>query len=495
MAPTQPSGPADPGPTAHPVPGGAPPSTGQPVEFRHEKYDYYAPISEHSLIGLAKDTIERLTGGACNAIQRILLAQGLSMRPAGPIPRTNAANYGHLELMRMIGTSDASQVHELGQMWNNLGNEIMDFGVSLQRTATSSEAIWVGQAGDTARRMLSALATWSHDTGQGAQHMGATVRTQAEATQTATRTMPEPVPYDPAEYQARLNSTINPIEWVQTISDAREQAARQETAYAEARRVIETYSASLCDTNTMMPAFTPPPEFGNGNTRPTPGGPMPGGGAGGEVVPPVSGAGSGAAGGVPGIGGGIPPTTLGAVLGGPGSGGAPPLSTPGQSVSYAPGVPGGSPAGESGEGADGGRAGRLGEPSILPATAAGIGAAELGRRGSSAGGGGSGAGREFGPRGSGAVNALGRGGFGSTSGTESVTGASRGVTGMAGRGPGGSPGAGGAFPPMVGGGQGRGEKDTEHRRPSYLIETEDIWGDGRRVAPPVIGEDPPEYYR
>jgi hypothetical protein len=66
---------------------------------------------------------------------------------------------------------------------------------------------------------------------------------------------------------------------------------------------------------------------------------------------------------------------------------------------------------------------------------------------------------------------------------------------MAGRGPGGSPGAGGAFPPMVGGGQGRGEKDTEHRRPSYLIETEDIWGDGRRVAPPVIGEDPPEYYR
>jgi hypothetical protein len=45
---------------------------------------------------------------------------------------------------------------------------------------------------------------------------------------------------------------------------------------------------------------------------------------------------------------------------------------------------------------------------------------------------------------------------------------------------------------MVGGAQVRGKEDTEHRRPSYLIETEDIWGDGRRVVPPVIGADPPE---
>lgn len=61
---------------------------------------------------------------------------------------------------------------------------------------------------------------------------------------------------------------------------------------------------------------------------------------------------------------------------------------------------------------------------------------------------------------------------------------------MAGRGPGG-----GAFAPMAGGARGQGSDESEHRRPSYLVETEDIWGDGRRVAPPVIGEDPPEYYR
>ncbi|GGM82406.1 hypothetical protein GCM10012275_61240 [Longimycelium tulufanense] len=44
----------------------------------------------------------------------------------------------------------------------------------------------------------------------------------------------------------------------------------------------------------------------------------------------------------------------------------------------------------------------------------------------------------------------------------------------------------------MGAGTGRREEDREHRRPHYLVETEDVYGDSRRVAPPVIGEPPPE---
>jgi len=58
--------------------------------------------------------------------------------------------------------------------------------------------------------------------------------------------------------------------------------------------------------------------------------------------------------------------------------------------------------------------------------------------------------------------------------------------GLAGR-PGG-PGAGAGYGPM-GAGR-RGEDDTEHKRADYLVETEDVWGDGTRVAPPVIGDRP-----
>ncbi|MGW0522699.1 hypothetical protein ACWDY5_35535, partial [Crossiella sp. NPDC003009] len=46
----------------------------------------------------------------------------------------------------------------------------------------------------------------------------------------------------------------------------------------------------------------------------------------------------------------------------------------------------------------------------------------------------------------------------------------------------------GRWPALAWSAHDRGEEDKEHRRPEYLIETEDIFGDIRTVAPPVIGE-------
>jgi hypothetical protein len=42
----------------------------------------------------------------------------------------------------------------------------------------------------------------------------------------------------------------------------------------------------------------------------------------------------------------------------------------------------------------------------------------------------------------------------------------------------------------AGGRGGDGEDDTEHKIADYLVETDDVFGDDRLVAPPVIGETP-----
>lgn len=99
----------------------------------------------------------------------------------------------------------------------------------------------------------------------------------------------------------------------------------------------------------------------------------------------------------------------------------------------------------------------------------------------------------FGPRGSG--GAFGPGGSGGRAGGFGP-GGSAGIGadahGAAGRGGAGATGARGAagMPggPMGQGAGARGEEDKERRRPEYLIETEDIFGDTTTVAPPVIGE-------
>jgi hypothetical protein len=42
----------------------------------------------------------------------------------------------------------------------------------------------------------------------------------------------------------------------------------------------------------------------------------------------------------------------------------------------------------------------------------------------------------------------------------------------------------------AGGRRADGEDDEEHETPDYLLETEDVFGDERRIAPSVIGEKP-----
>jgi len=58
-------------------------------------------------------------------------------------------------------------------------------------------------------------------------------------------------------------------------------------------------------------------------------------------------------------------------------------------------------------------------------------------------------------------------------------------------GSGGAAGKGGAGAGMGAGGaqgqKGEGEDDLEHKAADYLVETDDVFGDDRMVAPPVIG--------
>lgn len=102
------------------------------------------------------------------------------------------------------------------------------------------------------------------------------------------------------------------------------------------------------------------------------------------------------------------------------------------------------------------------------------------------------AGGGFGPRGSGSSELApgGRSGTGSSGskggGTTPTTAGGNGAAG--GRGNGMMRGAGGA-----GGAQQGGGEEEEHERPSWLMETEDVFtNDMQRVAPPVIGETPYE---
>ncbi|ACU40613.1 hypothetical protein Amir_6817 [Actinosynnema mirum DSM 43827] len=188
------------------------------------------------------------------------------------------------------------------------------------------------------------------------------------------------------------------------------------------------------------------------------GGGIGGGGTGGGYVPPggvgylpPGGTGTGGTGtGSGGLGGG-----RGGLGGGTGAGGL-----------GGRGGAGGLSGGPGGLAAAGGRAGGFGG-----------GAGGFGAGGSGVGGSGLGAGGSSSALGEGGRSGV--GGYGS-GGAGGLGGAAAGRGGAAA----GGMGAGGMG---AAGGRGNGEEDKEHKSASYLQETEDVFGDGTLVAPPVIG--------
>jgi hypothetical protein len=405
------------------------------------------------------------------------------------IPHTNVRAFNHHQLKDAIDAAQPSDVTGLSDDWTKLGEQMTTFASSLSATANNSEAKWRGAAGERARAALLALASWSDTTGRGLQSMGTNVAGQSTAADSAQRSMPEKVPeYDPAAYYQRMLNA-SPFEWPAIAQDAREHYDRYQAAEAQAHAAAETYSLALSQSAATMPAFSPPPTFGgdggidDGGVKPPPGG----------VNPPVGSIPPGGSGGPGPGGGGVPTPPSGGgrsapeVPAGPGGttptppAGVGPSPTPPVGMIPTPGGPG-APDNPSRPGYPGNR-GMAGTGGLRPGVPGGSG-------GAASGFGPGGGLRGAGPGGSAGPGGPGGPGAGGGLANDGVHGRGSPSPGAASRG-----GAAGASGYPMGVGPGHREEDKEHRRPSYLVESEDMWGEGTLVAPPVLGEEPPDYYR
>ncbi|WP_192909685.1 PPE domain-containing protein [Gandjariella thermophila] len=448
------------------------------------------------------------------AVRGVLDAEGDGLRggvarmdPPALTETYHWQGFRHRQLYDMVHTdNDPGRAGEFGETSRQIGQVI---GAHQQRltSALAKAGVWQGAAADQATAALQPLANWSQTAAATSGFYANRVALQANAAQQARDAMPEPVDFDPK--QVFLQSLHNdPFNVFKAGTDVYVKYKQQQQAEEQARQVMSTLESSSRSVDTSTPQWTVPPDATAGGPaqpgqQPPPGSPPPPGGQ-----PP------------PGPGGWTPHQW--GTIDGPGAGGGgtttgpnpggrtwtPPGPTTGTSVaaagpppgSWAPPVtspsptPGPEPIGQPPAGfgpwspvspvggeefGSGGRG-----------TGTGFGP---GGRGTGTGFGPNGreSGTSFGPRGSaGGVEARpGTQGPGSRTGVGSgalaaeEAAASRGAAGA--RGAAGGPGAMGG----TGAGRGKGGEDKEHRRPAYLLETDDVFGDGRRVAPPVIGEE------
>jgi hypothetical protein len=416
------------------------------------------------------------------------LKQGLDLRSA-PSP-ANSVYQGipHETLYESVTQGvNPGAVTSASDTWLGIGNKLAALQSTVAKAIASTEVSWTGKAAESARQSIATLGNQSGAAGQSAQLAGVLTARQAEALTSAKNTVPPPPkpPYDPQAAQQQLQTITDPVAFGMQAAKDQALATAQRAAHQQAAHVVQQYDRTVAQTSASMPAFAPAPKVVNPGGPPStpmptlPGGGGPGPGGNGPTAP-----GSG----TPGPTG----TTLQPDPGSTGHGhtqvtpvppGTGPQTTTTSSTTFAPptsipqGLPGqglgagnGLPGGLSGEQFPGG--------GFLPG--GGFGAGGAGTAGSNGPGG---AGRGFG----GAATAGETAGESGRSGAGAGAGATAEEAAMAER-----AGARGASSGMGGMGAGRGQRgkeDAEHKRPSWLIETDQgIFGADQLTAPPVIGE-------
>jgi hypothetical protein len=406
-------------------------------------------------------------------------------------PNADYKGTDHTQLQAFLESNlNVEQVSDVSTAYHQVHQVFDKFATSMNTAVNASKGTWEGTAATNAQQYFTSLGTWSDANSQNAKLASETIYDQGQAASTAKNSMPAPIPFSWGD-EFKSWATSNPFSLPDNVDKSLQKQKDSQAAHDEAAGVMSTYDKNLYQAASKQPAFAPPPSFstGGGTGDPNGTGDKNGINTPSGVDVPGSNTGTNPGGGNNFTTGNIPGPDITPHISGPGSttgAGLLPAGTTTPS-GFTPGsVPGGSASNPNQSFG--------GMPPMSPMPMGGgmnFGGDEAYN---SKVGGGRGAGGGFGPGGS--------GGAGSSTGAGSASGAARpggigAAEAAAGRGMGGlgSGGAGGRGSGMGGGGMGRGQKgegdeDTEHSRPTYLVEgdPDEVFGTDLRTAPPVIGE-------
>ncbi len=426
-----------------------------------------------------------------------LATYDVEYRDGVPGSDSNYSAHRHEDLKKFVEPITAENITIYSDTYHDLYNTFQRMSDVLRESVGKSQHDWEGGAADSAHGYFTSLSEWANGNSENARMASDVISSEAEAATRAKNSMPEPIPF--SMDQEMKNWGSNPFSIHEEITKTIEKQAQSRQAHDEAVQVMAQYDADLQDAGNKQPVFAEPPKFSSSGGAGGPDMPsanvisLPGGDAGtsasgfagGVGGSPTGPAGGGAISTSPGGGAGSsssPPP----LAGGPstGAGAAPPVGTapsgfqpgqrppatrPGNRPGSGPNQfgPGGGPMPVGGMPPGGGQLGPGGAPGTAGRMSGGFGP-------------GGGAGGAAGPGAGAGTGAKAMGGPAAAAGPGAAApGAGSGARG----------GMGGAPMGGAGGKGGQGGEDSDHQRPTFLVEADpdEVFGTSERTAPPVIG--------
>lgn len=195
-----------------------------------------------------------------------------------PAAADNHAAYSHEQLKQWTDAADPRTSQSVADEWAKIGSGLLEAADSLKRASADSETGWTGEAADAMRARLGLIHQWSSRTGAQVTTASQGVARQSEAADTARRSMPEPVPYDPAGMirDAQRGGLIDMAMLPQRLVAQKE---AHDAAHTEAVRVVAERDGVMSAAAARTEVFEPPPgiEGSSATERPFVGARDPGG--------------------------------------------------------------------------------------------------------------------------------------------------------------------------------------------------------------------------
>jgi len=169
------------------------------------------------------------------------------------------SGYSHEELYAQINSGPGPRAsHTSMERWEGVSAALAEINSELLAGVLRSGASWEGAAADQARSGLNPLAAWADDARGGAEVMRLSAELQADYIAKARADMPPPVPVT-AEKPGLLEAGLTHLVGGQTDYEKQEKA--HNAAEQRAREVMSTYASSTASNVSTLGQFHQPPQL------------------------------------------------------------------------------------------------------------------------------------------------------------------------------------------------------------------------------------------
>jgi hypothetical protein len=167
--------------------------------------------------------------------------------------------YSHEELYRTLHSGPGPKAsHASIERWEGISAALTEINAELHTGVLRSGAMWEGSAADEARADLNPLAAWADDAKAGAEVMRISAEVQADLVGKARVDMPPPMEVT-AEQPGTLVSGLTHLLGGQTDYEVQEKA--HDAAQDRAREVMATYASSTTSNTSTLGQFHQPPQL------------------------------------------------------------------------------------------------------------------------------------------------------------------------------------------------------------------------------------------